>query len=649
MLAPVDQLGGAAQALAGSGHHLFLGVGPRVQVLDASDPAAPRLVGQSGILPGVVLDLAVDGDRLWVTVGAWLVALDVSRPEAPVELARWSLAPRWYRHVVVQEGWVVLMSPGTDSPVAVLAAGAGPLAERTLRYATVSGQTRGAAVVGDRLYVPSVRTDAPARELGLFIFALRREGAWPDALWLERHVELDREPHWVAARDGMLLMVVTELVSGPRAYKVARYTLDGLGRPEVLLMSAVLVYDQFAGLLVTEDRLVITDGMQLRSYPFGLDGRPGSLELEVSLPEEAYYPAWLGLAKLADHLVVALPRGLWIYPDADAAPDAPEPAYRTPGWAMDLAVFDETLLMVAAGTFTGEVMAYDRIGRDPLARPMIVDVPLGGVAADPGRRLLFSTADRRLSAYGAADPNRPRLLGQSPDDDQPLLDVMPLPDSGMALVAGYQILGDFAVAFTDLMNMRNPAAPRPVLRIDEAPDWGGGQPAANGFLYVIGDERLRTLDLSDPAAVHERGPGFPLDVGDARVTMVAHGRRLYVALWDRLLVLDVGEVGSPKLAATLERAEDAGEPADGLIVDGRLVLLRDRGIGVFDLSEPDRPVLVASGPALGYFPEAISAFDGLLYVAEGDAGVTVWQLPADLPRPVEWTSRAHLPNVRSGT
>ena len=71
------QLGGVSEVVVLDGDRAYLGLGPRVVQLDIADPRAPKILGQSPVLPGVVRGLAVDspGKRLWAALGesGWAV------------------------------------------------------------------------------------------------------------------------------------------------------------------------------------------------------------------------------------------------------------------------------------------------------------------------------------------------------------------------------------------------------------------------------------------------------------------------------------------------------------------------------------------------------------------------------------------------
>ena len=88
----VGQFGGASYAAAAQPPYLYAGVGPRLVVLDVSQPEQPRAVGQTEPLPGVVRAVAVQGDeqRTFAFVAAGLGGLqviDVTDPAQPVVVA----------------------------------------------------------------------------------------------------------------------------------------------------------------------------------------------------------------------------------------------------------------------------------------------------------------------------------------------------------------------------------------------------------------------------------------------------------------------------------------------------------------------------------------------------------------------------------
>jgi hypothetical protein len=77
----VGHMGGASQALALRGHHAYIGVGLRLEVLDISHPSAPRSLARSAPLLGLVSSVALAGEHAFVlTEGSALSVLSISDP-----------------------------------------------------------------------------------------------------------------------------------------------------------------------------------------------------------------------------------------------------------------------------------------------------------------------------------------------------------------------------------------------------------------------------------------------------------------------------------------------------------------------------------------------------------------------------------------
>ena len=90
----IGQIGGTSSAVAVQGDYAYLGVGPRVAVLNVSDPANPTMLGQTSVLLGLVQDVAVAGQYVYVGVERSVVYVedyahfwifDASDPTNPTE------------------------------------------------------------------------------------------------------------------------------------------------------------------------------------------------------------------------------------------------------------------------------------------------------------------------------------------------------------------------------------------------------------------------------------------------------------------------------------------------------------------------------------------------------------------------------------
>ncbi len=80
----IYQTGGQINAVAAAGNLAYVGVGPRLYILDVTDPANPQVVGVSGMLPGVIEDLVVGDGVVYAAAGeAGLWVIDVTDAAAP--------------------------------------------------------------------------------------------------------------------------------------------------------------------------------------------------------------------------------------------------------------------------------------------------------------------------------------------------------------------------------------------------------------------------------------------------------------------------------------------------------------------------------------------------------------------------------------
>ena len=89
----VGQLGGSSMAVAVAGDLAVLGQGPRVVILDVSNPENPALLGESEVLSGLVMGIEVVGEYAYATtMYGGLNILDISNPSSPNLVS--SVAPK---------------------------------------------------------------------------------------------------------------------------------------------------------------------------------------------------------------------------------------------------------------------------------------------------------------------------------------------------------------------------------------------------------------------------------------------------------------------------------------------------------------------------------------------------------------------------
>jgi hypothetical protein len=114
----VGQIGGPTCAVALQGDYAYIGVGPRLVILNVADPAHPTAVGQTGVLPNVVRGVAVAGSYAYVADGeGGLRVINVADPAHPGEAGFYdTLGSAWgvalagsYAYVADGEGGLLIL------------------------------------------------------------------------------------------------------------------------------------------------------------------------------------------------------------------------------------------------------------------------------------------------------------------------------------------------------------------------------------------------------------------------------------------------------------------------------------------------------------------------------------------------------------
>lgn len=81
------QIGGEVYAVTVQNNLAYIGVGPRLTILDVSDPSHPHVIGQTSVLAGVIQNITISGQYAYVAAGnGGLRIIDVSNPAIPIEV-----------------------------------------------------------------------------------------------------------------------------------------------------------------------------------------------------------------------------------------------------------------------------------------------------------------------------------------------------------------------------------------------------------------------------------------------------------------------------------------------------------------------------------------------------------------------------------
>ena len=146
----VGQIGGIVYGVALQGNYAYVGVWPRLVILDISDPAHPVVVGQTDVLPGVVKGVAVVGNYAYLANGHdGLHIINVSDPAHPTEVGFYP-AGCWSCEEVAVSGNYVYAAAGGGGRLRVIDV-SNPAAPTEIAF--IMGYSEGVAVAGNYAYI----------------------------------------------------------------------------------------------------------------------------------------------------------------------------------------------------------------------------------------------------------------------------------------------------------------------------------------------------------------------------------------------------------------------------------------------------------------------------------------------------------------
>ncbi len=580
----VGQIGGPTQAVAIKGNYAYLGVGPRLIVLDVSDPTAPREVGGSAPFSGAVQDVAVSGTIAYVAAGGGgLRVLDVSDPTLPAEIG--SVHSRGYAEGVAVSGTTVGLADGpyglrvidvsnpanpteigsaftrnyafkvaiAGSYAYVAAAGAGLLIvdltnpAKPLQVATLAtpGYAYGLTVTGNTVYVASgwgglaivdVATKAVPRLLGQY----QTEG------WAKGVSVLGNQACVAAALGGLVVLDV----SNPAA--------------PVEVGSLAVVGGDAAGVAVAGAIAYVAD----RNW--GLEA------VSLSAPANPVQVGFYGPLGYAEGVAVA---GNYAYVAAGS--------------------YGLRIVDISDPAHPRQVGAYD-------TQSYTKSVAVAGNYAYVGTYQNFQVVD-------VSDPSHPVKAGLLSDS---------LLTRGMAFTGGVVYIADEQGLW--LIDVSDPSAPKKLSHLQTETSNGQnpavGVAVSGNVAYVaLEGQGLLTVDVSNPLAPAVIGQLQWPNAG-AEAVAVAQGMA-FVADRDDVTVVDVS---NPRTPVWLASYPIPGYGAWNLTLAGDQVFVASGGVGLFvlDVSNPASPVLDWSSGTPGS-AESVFVVGDRAYVGASLGGLLV--------------------------
>ena len=582
------QSGGDLTAVARFGERLLVGLGPRVLVLEIGKDGAPRRVGQSEVLSGVVTDIAVDGERAYAVTGGFapetdngLTVLDLADPQHPTVLG--AVLQPWLTDVFALDG----MAYVTAARSFIIFDLKDPAAPKTLGNAYVLPAD--ILVRGSLAYLPTFD--------GLHILDVS------DPL-LPRQVG-----HWVTAANtyDVVLRGDIAFVTGSEllhVINVADPTLPvQIGEMPIpsgaldLELSGDLLLAVFGGgeglhVIDVADPSAPKEGAALF-----LPGEPRTLRVSGN---RAYVGSVEGGLRVIDLSLPQQPRELAPWSAIPPVVDLRLAGDRALVWSYAQARLVD-LRSASLGALLGAWAPDPRLG------PTLTALDLADGRA-------YAVHDERLAVLDLGDPQQPRLIADAQLDGSA---------SALIVRRGLAYLAD--EASLTILNLADPARPRKLGELRG--DWSARDMAlAGNRLYIAGGEPgLAVLDVADPAHPFQVArltvPGaIKVELAGNRVYVAAQGAGL--GIWTQAPGGDLQALPPLSTARSLVDVVVAGTTA--------YLLTEDAVVRAVDLRDAQAPVILGRTdlPGIG---SALRVLGDRAYVATTGGGFHVLAVPRGLP------------------
>jgi hypothetical protein len=578
----VAQAGGASYAIAVEGSLAYVDVGPRLMVMDVTDAAHPRLLGQTGVLPGLVGDIALSGGYAFLAAGAEaLLVVDVRDPARPRLVTQYGDGA-WFNGIVT----------------------AG-------HYAYVSGYS-GAMIYS--LRVIDIADPTAPREVGATNV--------PTAL----DVDVVGDHAYTVGSRALYILDVSDVASPqlvasydvPNAYVVLGLSVGDGHAYLADMLSGLHVIDvrdptrpQSVALLASARGGIHVDVAAGRAYMATFDGLtvvdvgvPAAPVLRGSLASRS---GMVNLRTVGDRVYASTGQdGLSI---VDATnPDQPHEigGYETFGLVRTVRVADGHAFMAASL----DLRVADVT--DPANPRLLVklDVPGSIDSLDlAGHYVYAANGADGLATIDVSDPVVPRLIA-----------ALDTPD----FAGDIDAQGNRAYVADDsrllAIDIADPTLPR-VLGSCAAGQTAHAVAANGNYAYVAAfEDGLRVVDVRNGAAPREVGVYDP--EGAVYDAAVAGNLAVVAAKEDGLRVVDVSNPVTPREIGSLHTAADAYAVA---LTDGLAFVAEWEGsLRAVDMSRPDAPREAAAHPFAGY-PEDIEVAGDLIYLSSAEGGLWVFR------------------------
>lgn len=571
----VGQWGGSANAVDMHGSYAFVGIGPRLVVLDLSDPAHPRRSGQTLPLGHIPTAIEYDQGRCYVgLITGLLQIVDVGDPTRPVSIGSCQLGARVI-DIAAQDGLAVVSTEAAGIYVVDVSAPAEPVILYNLNnpyYGSGSVSLRGhyAYCIEDGLRVLDLSDPAHPQTLGvnpdvsgqleltyipefdelwgITIGESGIEGIWLNDPWLPA------PPMWIGNYSGGAREIALEgdaiYIGDGRIYEAEsplHYLQRGVGPPRRTNWSLDLAVQD--GIVCTTD---------------------GYFGLQIVDARDAAHPELLTYYDDSNHsLHVSAANGLAF----------------VSGYRAGLQILEVS---------------------DPAEARRIAewDLPFSFRVRTQAALAVIAEAEA-LRTVDMTDLHNPRTLGLLPLEQHPVDLVL---DGALAYIANNS-------AGLTIVDVSDPAAPRVIANLDTGTALGITKRDHIVYLAMY-DQGLHIIDVSEPTA--------PLLLGSVVTPGLAYAvaavdGAAYVASLGGVCVVDCSDLSAPRFVSRLpgdsqwQTIEAAGD---------RVYVGAHAGLLVLDIADRLDPRIIGRSAGQGWI-QGLHCADGLVYMATDAGGMEI--------------------------
>ena len=586
----VGQIGGGTAAVAVQSSYAYIGVGPRVEVLDVSDASNPILVGRTDVLPGSVSSIAVAGNTAYVTTGnSGLCIFDIANPESPVAIGRYDTPGQAYD--VVLAGSQAYIADGTAGLHVVNVAD--PQHPTGTGHCDTPGRAYDVAVVGGYAYVADDEAglriiDISDAQEPVDVGSYQTQGqAW--GVDVQGALAYIAEPY-IGFDSGLRIVSVAD-PQAPR--EVGFLATPWWARDVVVVGSLAYMANGDAGLRIID----VADPENPRLVAYCMTGKEAS-DVEVLG----------GIAYVADG-------GLRIVNVVNPAYPISVGGFGAPGSAWDVEVRDNTAYY--ASGLDGGLEVVDVSDPDSPVAVGHWDAPqYSESVAVQGDHAYIATRHRGLRVISIVDSANPVEVGYCDT-----------PGAGwsVAVSGTYAYFGDGPMTSGGepipdslrIISIADPVAPVEVGFLEGAfkIPWNV---SIHGSHAYVADYDLVIIDVSDPThpsvVSHLTTPGSAYDVAiQGAIAYVADGS-------EGLRLVDISDATWPREISYY----DTPGIARGVTVSGEYAYIADGEAGLHVVNVADPAHLASAGfyDSPGWaFRVAVS--DDYLHVADGGGGLLI--------------------------